>query len=350
MSVTFSAPLMDAKHFPSSLIKAQPAFKLSTCRLRRNSMPMSDVSTFNKARYALAAAAFHLKDTEQQNTVLLPAYHCPALIEPFIYAGYKIIFYPQLADLSSDLKVFNSLLTPDITHVVVVRYFGFSQNAELLMNSAHSAGKKVIEDNAHSLPHFWRTCASKPVEVSASVSSIPKTLGAADGGVLYLPGYKANVQRPDIYVELKALLSGSRLTPISAKHSKDMRYFHVGMQAADCLRASRWLMLRSDYDAISRQRRENYQYLAKQLLHSAAGEVLYPTLGEHDVPYMMPFLLSDTKWFSKLRESQIQVLRWEELVTPATGIATDYQQQLVQLPVHQDLSKSQLASIVNVFQ
>lgn len=110
MAVTFSAPLMDAKHFPSSVIKAQPAFKLKTGGLRRKSVLNDDISTFSKARYALAAAALHLKHSEQQNTVLLPAYHCPALVEPFIYAGYNIVFYPQLADLSSDLAVFNSLL------------------------------------------------------------------------------------------------------------------------------------------------------------------------------------------------------------------------------------------------
>ncbi|PKM19696.1 MAG: aminotransferase DegT [Gammaproteobacteria bacterium HGW-Gammaproteobacteria-15] len=345
MPVQFSAPLMDAKHFPPSLIKAQPAFTLTGCSLWRYPLPVNNVSTFSRARYALAAAALHLKHSAQQNTVLLPAYHCPALVEPFIYAGYNIVFYPQLADLSTDIATFIHLLTPQVTHVVIVRYFGFSQNADELIQAAFAATKAVIEDNAHSLAHFWQTCATKPPAISASVSSIAKTLGTADGGVLYLPGYKADTQvAAGFTTELKALRSGNR--PVNRSADADLRYFLAGMQTADCLRASRWLMLRSNYAAISRQRRENYQYLAQQLERSSAGQVLYPMLTEHDVPYVLPFLLHDIHGFTRLRQQQIQVLRWEELATTATGIASNYQQHLVQLPVHQALSKQQLQNIV----
>ncbi|MDR6983603.1 dTDP-4-amino-4,6-dideoxygalactose transaminase [Rheinheimera pacifica] len=345
MPVQFSAPLMDAKHFPPSLIKAQPAFTLTGCSLWRYPLPVNNVSTFSRARYALAAAALHLKHSAQQNTVLLPAYHCPALVEPFIYAGYNIVFYPQLADLSTDIATFSHLLTPQVTHVVIVRYFGFSQNADELIQAAFAANKAVIEDNAHSMAHFWQTCATKPPAISASVSSIAKTLGTADGGVLYLPGYKADTQvAAGFTTELKALRSGNRSANRSA--DADLRYFRAGMQTADCLRASRWLMLRSNYAAISRQRRENYQYLAQQLERSSAGQVLYPMLTEHDVPYVLPFLLHDIHGFTRLRQQQIQVLRWEELATTATGIASNYQQHLVQLPVHQALSKQQLQNIV----
>ncbi|WP_240221990.1 hypothetical protein [Rheinheimera hassiensis] len=345
MPVQFSAPLMDAKHFPPSLIKAQPAFSLEGSSLRRHSLPVNDVSTFSRARYALAAAALHLKQSSQQNTVLLPAYHCPALVEPFIYAGYNIVFYPQLADLSTDIAIFSHLLSPQVTHVVVVRYFGFSQNADELIQEAFAANKLVIEDNAHSLVHFWQTCEAQPPAISASVSSVAKTLGSADGGVLYLPGFSGSAQViPDFITELKALRSGNR--PVTGSADTGLRYFRTAMQTADCLRASRWLMLHSNYAAISRQRRDNYQYLAQQLQHSSAGQVLYPTLTQHDVPYVLPFLLHDIDGFTRLRQQQIQVLRWEELATPVTGVVSNYQQHLVQLPVHQALSKQHLQNIV----
>jgi len=345
MPVQFSAPLMDAKHFPPSLIKAQPAFSFAGSSLSQHSLPVNDVRTFSRARHALAAAALHLKQSSRQNTVLIPAYHCPALVEPFIYAGYNIVFYPQLADLSTDIATFSHLLSPQVTHVVVVRYFGFSQNSDQLIQAAHAANISVIEDNAHSMAHFWQTCATKPPAISASVSSIAKTLGSADGGVLYLPGFSGSAQvAPDFITELKALRSGNR--PLSGFADAGLRYFRAAMQMADCLRASRWLMLRSNYAAISRRRRDNYQYLAQQLQHSSAGRVLYPTLKEHDVPYVLPFLLHDIDGFTRLRQQQIQVLRWEELATPATGIASHYQQHLVQLPVHQALSKQQLQNIV----
>lgn len=348
MAVTFSAPLMDARDFPSSTIKAQPAFKLNSGRLQRNSIPTNEISTFSKARYALAAAALHLKHPEQQNTVLMPAYHCPALVEPFIHAGYNIVFYPQLADLSSDLAIFNSLLTHDVTHVVVVRYFGFSQNAELLMRAAHNAGVIVIEDNAHSLTHFWRTCASKPAEVNASVSSLPKTLGTVDGGVLYLPGYNAHIQKPDVVTEVKALLTGFRPANVQEKMSANLRYFYPGMERTDCLRASRWLMLHCDYAAMSKQRRDNYQYLAVGLQNSPHGTVMYPELAEENVPYVLPFMLNDISGFTKLRQNQIQALRWEELAKNDGDQTSGYSEKLVQLPIHQQLTPMQLDSIISV--
>jgi dTDP-4-amino-4,6-dideoxygalactose transaminase len=337
---------MDAKHFPSSVIKAQPAFKLRTGGLRRNNILTNDISTFSKARYALAAAALHLKHTNQQNTVLLPAYHCPALVEPFIYAGYNIVFYPQLADLSSDLAVFNRLLTPDVTHVVVVRYFGFSQNAELLMLAAHNAGIKVIEDNAHSLIHFLRTCTTKPIEVNASVSSISKTLGTADGGVLYLRDKKLHCQQPDMVTELKALITGIR--PVKHTNSAAFRYFQPAMLEQDSLRLSKWLMMHSDFKAISEKRRQNYQYLADNLKRSSAGKVLYPTLEQHDVPYVMPFLLNNVNGFSQLREQAIQVLRWEELALPISHQAGELRENLAQLPIHQNISFEKLDMIIVV--
>ncbi len=348
MPVQFSAPLMDAKHFPASLIKAQPALSFTGSRFWQQTATLNGVSTFSRARYALAAAAMYLKHSGQQNTVLLPAYHCPALVEPFIYAGYNIVFYPQLADLSTDIATFARLLTAEVSHVVVVRYFGFSQNADALMLAASVAGKAVIEDNAHSLVHFWRTCTLKPAAVAASVGSIAKTLGTADGGVLYLPGYKANTRLPDLATELKALLSGNRPAKAAAATDAGLRYFRSGMQTADCLRSSRWLLLHSNYAAIGEKRRKNYRYLTQQLQQSSAGQLLYPTLAEHDVPYVLPFLLHDIKWFACLRQQQIQVLRWEELATTATGIAQKHRQYLVQLPVHQALSVRELQSIAAV--
>lgn len=347
MPVQFSAPLMDAKLFPASLIKAQPALSFNKLSLQRQHLAIDHVSTYSRARYALWAAASHLKHAEKQNTVLLPSYHCPALVEPFIHAGYNIVFYPQLADLSTDLATFNQLLTSQISHVVVVRFFGFSQNADELIKQAFAANKLVIEDNAHSLKHFWQTCAATPSAISASVSSIAKTLGTADGGVLYLPGYKADGQNSaSVTTELKALRNGNR--SVEGTADKDLRYFRSAMQKADCLRTSRWLMLHSNYEAISWQRRENYQYLAQHLRSSSAGQVLYPELTEHDVPYVLPFLLHDVKGFTQLRQQQIQVLRWEELATPATGVAGDYQQYLVQLPCHHQLSRAALDKITAV--
>lgn len=349
MSVQFSTPLMDAKNFPPAVIKAQPALSFTDSSLWHKTAQLDGVTTFSRARYALVAAALCLKRVGQNNTVLIPAYHCPALVEPFIYAGYDIKFYSQLPDLSTNIADFSRLLTPEVSHVVAVRYFGFSQNTDALMLAASAGGKIVIEDNAHSLTHFWRTCMHKPSAVSACVSSIPKTLGTLDGGVLYLPGQKINLPTAvSAATELRALVSGSMPVKASAKLSTELRYFRPDMQNTDCLRISRWLLLHSNYAAISRQRRANYQYLAQLLQQSNAGQPLYPTLAEHDDPYVLPFVLNDIRWFARLREEGIQVLRWEEIAESGCGVSADLKNLLVQLPCHQGLNQVQLNKIAAV--
>lgn len=347
MSTDFSKALMDAKHFPPTTIKAQPVFSFSRLFAMPKFLPVENVTTFSRTRYALAAAAIRLKATGAANVVLLPGYHCPALVEPFIHAGYEIKFYPQNVDLSSDPVIFQQLLSSDVTHVVVVRYFGFSQNAERLIQLAFAADKCVIEDNAHSMAHFWRSCSLGRPEVSASVTSLSKTLGTADGGALFMPGEKPECLQAEIGDEIRALVSGIRPAK-NAALDKEYRYFKTGMENQDCLRFSRWLMKCSDYAAVGEKRRQNYNYLASKLQHSSAGQLMYPVLAEDDVPYVVPFLLNDAIWFSKLREDHVQVLRWEELAMIQEFNPHDFRELLVQLPCHQDLSTEDLEHIVSV--
>jgi len=346
MPIEFSKALMDAKHFPPTTIKAQPGFSLSSVFAWHKRLSANNLTTFSRARYALTAAAISLKSVNSPSMVLLPAYHCPALVEPFIHAGYELKFYPQNADLISDADIFQQLLSPDVTHVVVVRYFGFSQNAEQLIQLAFAAGKCIIEDNAHAMAHFWRTCSLKRPEISASVTSLSKTLGTVDGGALFMPDYMSACMQPGLHTEIKALVTSIRPV-INSELDSEYRYFKTGMKNQDCLRSSRWLMKSSDYTAISEKRRQNYNYLASKLEHSAAGRLLYPVLTEQDVPYVLPFLLNDAKWFSKLREQQVQVLRWEELALPISDVASELRERLVQLPLHQELTTQQLDKIVN---
>lgn len=345
MPIEFSKALMDAQRFPATTIKAQPAFSFTKFFAMHRPLPVEYVTTFSRARYALYAAAVNLKSVHSANVVLLPAYHCPALVEPFIDAGYNIKFYPQNADLSSDTEVFQQLLSSDVTHVVLVRYFGFSQNTEQLIQLAFSAGKCIIEDNAHSMTHFWRSCALQRPEISASVTSLSKALGTIDGGALFLPGKILGCSQPRFIDELKALITGIR-PAINNGLDRKYRYFKTALKNHDCLRLSRWLMMCSDYAGISEKRRHNYSYLASKLENSIAGKLLYPVLADTDEPYVLPFLLNDAKWFSKLRENQVQVLRWEELALPINQKNGRFREGLVQLPLHQELTTQQLDKIV----
>ena len=347
MQIEFTSAIQNASQFPGSDIKAQPGMSLKSCRFFGASAPLNSIITYNKARYALSAAARFLKATDRKNIILLPAYHCPALVEPFIHAGYDIEFYPQRHDLHSHLEVFKQLLSENVTHVLVVRFFGFSQNAEQLIEMANLAGKKVIEDNAHSMWHFLQTCISKRTDIAASVSSLSKTLGTADGGTLYMPGYSEKCHYPGFKSELKALISGQRYINSSAGKNA-FRYFKPDLQHENCLRSSRWLMIKADYSAIRNKRRENFNYMINKLKDSSAGTLLYNELQSDDVPYVLPFLLNDSKTFEVLRQHKVQVLRWEELAVVSQDGCNNVRERLVQLPCHQNLQFTELDKIISL--
>lgn len=347
MQIEFTSAIQNASQFPASDIKAQPGMSLKSCRFFGASAPLNSIITYNKARYALSAAARFLKATDRKSTILLPAYHCPALVEPFIHAGYDIEFYPQRHDLHSHLDVFKQLLSENVTHVLVVRFFGFSQNAEQLIEMANLAGKKVIEDNAHSMWHFLQTCISKRTDIAASVSSLSKTLGTADGGTLYMPGYSEKCHYPGFKSELKALISGQRYINSSADKNA-FRYFKPDLQHENCLRSSRWLMIKADYSAIRNKRRENFKYLAYKLKGCSSGALICTALQDDDVPYVLPFLLNDSKTFEVLRMNKLQVLRWEELVPPLSVENCALRERLIQIPIHHQLTDAELNKIANL--
>ena len=82
------------------------------------------------ARVAIAMALRHAK-IPLGATVLLPAYHCTAMVEPVRWAGFRAAFHPVPHDLQLSARDLAPHLTSDVRAIVVVHYFGFAQRALL---------------------------------------------------------------------------------------------------------------------------------------------------------------------------------------------------------------------------
>ncbi|CAG1022665.1 partial GDP-perosamine synthase, partial [Methylococcales bacterium] len=100
------------------------------------------------ARTALAHALLHAK-IGRGNSVLLPAYHCPAMVSPLAWLGVEPVFYPIRQDTSVDVNVLSGLVRPDTRAVLAVHYFGFIQDMRPLREFCDIHGLVLIEDCAH---------------------------------------------------------------------------------------------------------------------------------------------------------------------------------------------------------
>jgi len=139
-------------------------------------------------RTALAAAFRHLGLKPGQN-VLLPAYVCGSVLAALDYCGLKPIFYDVGPTLRPEPAGFERGLA-EAAAVLVVHYWGFPQPVESLAALAGPAGLPVIEDCALGL--FSRPGGRLLGSFGrAAVFSLPKSLAAPDGGLLWLNGRTA---------------------------------------------------------------------------------------------------------------------------------------------------------------
>ncbi|GAC15105.1 DegT/DnrJ/EryC1/StrS aminotransferase family protein [Aliiglaciecola lipolytica] len=375
MVVKFLNPLADASQFPAPSVAATPKFRLRDLDLAQHTKGDVRQTTFTRnGRGAIGIAGSALKKKNAKNIILIPAYHCPALVEPFIWLDYEIRFYPVKPDLSVDISVLEQAMSKgDITHCVVVRYFGFGQNNNEVIQFLHTRPVEIIEDCAHSLfrfvDHFSDSGKQVP-DVSASICSINKILPTIDGGALYLKQkYEAQLTHVGWAEEAKAcaFIVGipqfiSKIKSVFKKVANSgqnevfepaenediaLRYFQPIDLVSASYRNTKSIFCHSNLKLIRKKRRKNFEYIINNVNNPDVGTPLFTSLNEEDIPYVIPFLLTDEKFFFDIRKKGIQILRWEEVAVSECQVSQNYRSRLIQIPCHQQLSTKQLNFIVN---
>lgn len=372
MAVQFLSPIANASQFPIPVISATPKFRITGINLLYNSgLQLKNATYTRNGRGAIGIAGEALKKPGN-NVILIPSYHCPALVEPFIWLGYEIRFYPVESDLSTSIETLRVLLaTGEITHCVVIRYFGFSQNVHELIEFLANNQVEVIEDCAHALFAFLAHFSpemQKDDRVSASICSINKILPTIDGGALYLKNpVQTKLQQaewsdeakacafllgvPQTLGKIKSLVKANKpILNTIAEHTatkkvSQLRYFQPFDRQAASYRHTHYILRKSDLRDVKCKRKKNYIYLLTQIDNPQVGSPLFTEIND-DVPYVMPFLLKDEKHFSALRSKGIQILRWEEIAISSCKVSQTYRSKLIQIPCHQQLKRSQLDFII----
>ncbi|MEZ5525864.1 MAG: DegT/DnrJ/EryC1/StrS family aminotransferase [Pseudomonadales bacterium] len=340
MKPDFLPPLADARDFPLPEVEMLPTKPSAASGSKRPSPAESRaVEYMVSARGLLSAIAWHFKSAK----VLLPAYHCPALVEPFIYHQCNIEFYRVSEQLEFDeAELEEKLPTADL--VVGIRYFGFECAMARLKQLAQQAKTLMVEDWAHA-------AFASELHGDFAVTSLKKFYPVTGGGELFIanPDWVEKMNRSvrqlrQSPANLLAQKIKARLLPRASQ--SDFRYFspvasHAVVSASDRNRLNHY-----DHRQSAQRRRDHYQRLLEQLQGLGFARPLFAELQEGVVPYVFPLLLKDEGLFSLIRKKGIPLYRWEEVMATHCPVSMQYRRLLVQLPCHQDLTTEDIDFIV----
>ena len=282
--------------------------------------------------------------------VLIPAYHCPALVEPFIWAQCDVVFYPLNNDLSPDLKFLEDKLS-ESDAILLVPFFGFSQDIAQYSALAKKNNCLVIEDLAHA-------AHKNTLHGDYGVTSLQKFYPVSSGGELFVSKSNENdivqrlwekEKRGVVYWGARNLLGKvrSRVQVASKATARGFIYFDPSRLGEPMSGRDLSEVCMHNHEDLAQKRRGNYEKLDAYLNHCPLGKPLFPGLGSGDSPYVYPFLLKEKNYFDMIRNLAIPLYRWEEICPSGCETTGTYRTLLVQFPCHQDLTDSDIKTLIS---
>lgn len=134
-------------------------------------------------REALHLVALNIKGNKQEPIVLMPAYCCHSMVDPFEKAGWKVVYYRLNEDLTADLDYLTHLLvTVRPTATLAMNFYGSASTLDAVSRIKCGYPECLcIEDFSHctfSLADIYNP------QVDYYVTSIRKSIGVCDGAVI----------------------------------------------------------------------------------------------------------------------------------------------------------------------
>lgn len=134
-------------------------------------------------REALHLVALNFNPDKNQSIVLMPAYCCHSMVDPFEKAGWKVVYYRLNEDLTVDLDYLYHILTKECPKAALTMNFYGSASTKKAVDCIKKSNPncKVIEDFSHCTFSFASTYN---LQVDYYVTSIRKSVGVCDGSVI----------------------------------------------------------------------------------------------------------------------------------------------------------------------
>ena len=261
---------------------------------------------FDSARSALRKCICHIQNQHKTGKFLLPAYLCPAILQPFAELQVPYDFYAVDSALRVNLDSLDRQLKTGNHGVLIIHYFGFPVGEEFRQYwETKGAAELLIEDCAQALlteeNGQWIGR-----QADYSVTSLRKFLPVPDGAWLVsddaLPatpyGFGLHQQRFMAKRALGMLLKGEYLESEHPNRERFDRFMGLLREAEADLDASthsgemsEWtkrLLDRLSLESARQARRSNYRYLLQSIEELDWVQPLFATLPDNVCPLGFP--------------------------------------------------------------
>jgi len=321
--------------------------------------------------------------------VLAPAYNCGAEIDPFVWAGAKVVFYRVDERGAIDTQDIIRRVTASTKLVYVSHFFGWPQDIEALSRWCRGNKLFLLEDCALCL---FSEGPQKTIGRigDAAIYSFVKSLPAPDGGALVLKNKDAwkgkTPFRPPSFRNIllnslpllkkwfmnanplwqkydltRQLLNKSWLKkPMNQDHGIEREmpqsnYFDPQKIEWSISRLSKRILSKTSPQEIIKARRRNYQYLHEALRNVPSIRLLFDALPDGVCPLSFPIYVNDRNcWAQALENNGILVGGWPSYHRGFSWKdfpeARHLKNDLLTLPLHQGLALHQMAYIAECVQ
>ena len=339
----------------------------------------ADVINTYKGRYAIYHALEAAGRIRKGDSILMPAYHCPSMIEPALMRHLKPVFYPLDDKLNPDLSAIVERTSNSVIAILVTHFFGRVFDFSKVVEWAHGRDILVIEDCAHAFGHTIGQVVPG-IQGDMAIASSAKFFPGGHGGRLVLniesdqPALKSAGLLKEVK-DVKSLLEpvqSNSLKIVDASNvkdkidridlDKDLQPHQIKCQSNSLhwcnredakiknTRVMNFVIRLIDKRALVARRRHIYERLSKIIDARPDMSLLYGDY-QPDIPYVVPVILRNPqKQFSWLKYARIPLWRWEEVAISDCKFTAQHKNSLIQLPCHQNMTDSQLDWLIKSIQ
>jgi len=383
-------------NFPKPRIPTSPVLSLASFSTAKHQhvpsvLDAGGAKFVTSGKRAIALALQQMK-IGKNDKVLLPAYHCIAMVEPVIWVKATPVFYKINSDTPVDLDDIQARLDGSTKLLLVVHYFGFPQNLPKICIFCDEHNILLLEDCAHSFfgEYDGRSLGSFG---DYAIASIIKFFPTSEGGCLVSsrhPTSSLHLESAGVGFEMKAALNAlergfeyGRLgflqkliyLPMWFKNfiwelvkkrvsSENIDFgprasFGPGASDGGFAIEERWRNKKSSFFSqyltkrvsqtrIATSRRENYIALLEALTGLPGCHPLFARLPDGVIPYVFPLIVAEPeKFFKPLKNLGIPVIRfgeflWQSIEANICPVSISLSRQVFQFPCHQELTPAEL--------